>query len=353
METLPMPWDLAAAPTDPTGTETTVETPFVDTQVEAPDGTQVEVSGDTQVEVSKDTQVEVPKDTQVEVPKDTQMEVPKDSQVEVPKDSQVEVPKDSQVECPKKTETPEENSPESSKSPQFPMVQREHQQAFKSGRNGVEQMDAAAAKGGGKCKGGKGGKGGGKKRPAAAKTHPKAKASKIDKLASPVIPIHDDAEDVDDDIEISPKNLNQEFEEVADSPQVTKPKAKAKGKAKAKAKAKAQAVKTPTPKKTKSNSKVVKVGKLSPAAKKLAMKKSEKKDKGESPNIPKAVVDSSKKTFAGRRPPKTSAPAILRFDCLRESFQSKILPRVLSSTSYLEVGCSKHVLDYSKKILYA
>lgn len=46
-----------------------------------------------------------------------------------------------------------------------------------------------------------------------------------------------------------------------------------------------------------------------------------------------------KKTFAGRRCPKTSPEAILRFECLKAAFQNKIQKKIANSWSYLEAGC--------------
>ena len=228
---------------------------------------------------------------------------------------------------------PEETMEQEEEEVKFPTVSREAQQAFKSSRTNVRKMDAAATgqqSGEPKKKAVKPRKETPMKRPA-AKGKAKAKA-KAAKMASPVC-VPSDAEDVVEVVE--PRNLLETFDEAADKPNKEKKRRRNPPAPKA------------SPKKTKQEKKdKVKAAQLSPIAKKLAkkprdLKSTRKKDKtkGKQEVTPdKTDETGGKKTFAGRRCPKTSKEAIQRFECLRASFQSCIQPRVSSSISYLEVG---------------
>ena len=228
---------------------------------------------------------------------------------------------------------PEEAMEQEEEEVKFPTVSREAQQAFKGSRTNVRKMDAAATgqqSGEPKKKAVKPRKETPMKRPA-AKGKAKAKA-KAAKMASPVC-VPSDAEDVVEVVE--PRNLLETFDEAADKPN------------KEKKRRRNPPAPNTSPKKTKQEKKdKVKAAQLSPIAKKLAkkprdLKSTRKKDKtkGKQEVTPdKTDETGGKKTFAGRRCPKTSKEAIQRFECLRASFQSCIQPRVSSSISYLEVG---------------
>ena len=233
-------------------------------------------------------------------------------------------------------EKSEETKKQEEEEPKFPMVTREAQQTFKSARANVRKMDAAAEQP--KNSSSATGRGSMKRPAAAAKVKATAKA-KAAKMASPVR-VASDGEEVE---VVEPRNLLETFEEVADGEKEEK---KGQGRPRAAPKA--------SPKKTRTRTKTSKqTAQLSPIAKRLAKKPNkEKSDQKKDKTVEKSdqkkdktvvTPDKSeetggKKTFAGRRCPKTSKEAIQRFECLRASFQSSIQPRVSGSMSFLEVG---------------
>ena len=237
-------------------------------------------------------------------------------------------PKASEPEPEPKEPTPEkseETKKQEEEEPKFPMVTREAQQTFKSARANVRKMDAAAEQP--KNSSSATGRGSMKRPAAAAKVKATAKA-KAAKMASPVR-VASDGEEVE---VVEPRNLLETFEEVADGEKEEK---KGRGRPRAAPKA--------SPKKTRTRTKTSKqTAQLSPIAKRLAKKPNkEKSDQKKDKTVvtpDKSEETGGKKTFAGRRCPKTSKEAIQRFECLRASFQSSIQPRVSGSMSFLEVG---------------
>ena len=239
---------------------------------------------------------------------------------------------------PMPTSGPTEPVPEEQRDMEFPTVTREVQQAFKGSRASIAKMDAAA--GGSKepviakpkVKGKGRGRGGAKKRPAA-----KDENTRPLKMASPVRVLSDS--DVEEEEPNVPKNLSEAFELAADEEAEGPEKKKDPNTAapKRRSNKKGEPVPKATPKK-RSRGKTVKP---SPAAKKLATKAKGGDKKGSSKGAKDTVTEeevTGKKTFAGRRCPKTSPEAILRFECLRTAFQNKIQKNIANSVSYLEAG---------------
>ena len=267
-----------------------------------------------------------------------------------------EPPRESEIEGEEKTPDPPMPTPPTSgptepvpvpgeqRDMEFPMVTREVQQAFKGSRASIKKMDAAAggseepviAKPKGKGKGR--GRGGAKKRPAA-----KDENTRPLKMASPVRVLGDsevEEEEVKDTSVV--KDLRETFELVADE-EVESPEKKKKKLNNAVPKKRSNKKGDPVPKATPKTRSRGKTEKLSPAAKKLAAKAKAKGSdkKGSSKGAKDTVTEeevTGKKTFAGRRCPKTSPEAILRFECLRTAFQNKIQKNIANSVSYLEAG---------------
>ena len=264
-------------------------------------------------------------------------------------------------------------------SPEFPMVSRESQHAFKNSKGYVAKMDAANR-----------GDGPPMKRPAAksgakAKAKAKAKRTKQDSLAQPVPPAREAGTE-----EIKPKNLNPDFEEAASDiievedvevkdveVKVTKRKRKTGTQIK-EAKDDNDEEKEPPNKtrrstlstgstasagpaaKAKARAKAKAKGKASPkkkVAKTVETPKGKKKDKKEKtePENPDLPDDnpSEKRTFAGRRCPTSDVYAQRRFVALKTVFNRHIHDRIKSQPSNVEAWFffpKKNVLN-SKGIL--
>ena len=235
--------------------------------------------------------------------------------------------------------------PKAPESPQYPMMTRESQQAFKDAKGRVQKMDGVsqvpeAEKGQGK-----------KRSDPTAKGKAKAKAKvankriKTEPEASMALPVG-----IDD----PRRNLLGDFEEVIDSDvEVGSPSPKPKdlgkvpkGKAKASPKPK-RAPKARASPKLKRAAKAKASPKLKRAAKAKAspQHKASSKGKGKAKASPKGSKqdkveksgdgDEGKKTFARRNCPQ-KLEARLRFEVLRDVFNNSILPQVAQEASYLE-----------------
>ena len=259
-------------------------------------------------------------------------------------------------------EKPEETpvtpaKPDKGEQKDFPMMTREQQQTFKDAKGKVAKMDQANQVPDNK-------RAPALKRPAAQNKATENKAGKKSKASGMAQPVETvEAVDIDDNEshdECTPRNLENEFHEVAESqheapPATAKckalpkrraarakasPKVRPTAKATAKAKAKAKSSPQPKRKSTKGNrgqkDEEGSTEKATRKTSKLPSKENtpeaeEKGGEGDSPQ--------GKKTFAGRRCPK-SGDAKLRFECLRDVFTASILPLVSQQASALEAWCS-------------
>ena len=248
-----------------------------------------------------------------------------------------ETPKETEITA---SQVPDQKTDEEEK---FPMVTRVDQQAFKDAKGKTERMDAVQqeAKEGERVR--KRGRSPVLKRPAAAKRSAKAKVTppkpSTTGMASPVVGVvsSDEGED------ITPKNLNGEFENVADEPpKVKTPPAKPRGSKKAAPSGSAgKERKTKDRKKGEDKSKATEgkkdQKKKTKEKKKTPMKakKTPVKTKGGKQEAKEGEDEKVKKTFAGRRSPKQPL-AKQRFQTLKSVFEKRIQPWVASNGSYLE-----------------
>ena len=286
---------------------------------------------------------EPPKPT--EVLKDSEATKAKQVERTIPEDQQERTGEEQGGKCPKDKNSKEDlgdMDPEGSETKKFPMVRREDQVAFKQSKANVQKMDEVE-KLEEKPQPKRNARQPRMKRPAASPAFSKAQHAK---LASPVAfaPEADPSDPIevasDCGSDVEPKNLSSEFDAVADAA-AGGGKGKGKGKAKkgaaktkpkkknASPKAKVEPAKTRKGKGVEVQGKVDKDAKAKGKAKAKAKKEDKDHDKADDSE------PSTKKTFAGRRVPK-EGPAKVRFDCMKEAYNTFILPHVRKQASNVE-----------------